>query len=716
MFIAAKLHTIYSFNFLLISFLSLLIISFSSYSADFATGFEFTDTTEEFTRGVSPNTVTFKNGHAKTAAIASLYHDGMNAFMVQNNTGMVEFETPAGMVDVWLRAQTGAVSGGAEVRVYDINSNLTNTFMATTQWQQITLASVDGISRLELVNNSSSYAVFDTFSFTAIDSPPGPLDDPLPIPIAVGGLKLKLELLTSDLVAPLWGVNAPGVADFIYVIDQVGSIWAINTITGIKSEIADLSPLLVTVGIEAFGGYDERGLLGLAFHPDFANNGKLYTYTSEPISNSADFTTMPVAGTGDHLSVLREWSATLGGDSGIIIDNAQSHIILSIEQPQFNHNGGALAFDSSGLLYVSLGDGGNADDQGDGHGLSGNAQDNSNLLGTIIRIDPGDNGNYSIPASNPFVNSIDMHDEIFAFGLRNPYRMSFDAQTGDLYAADVGQNAIEEINLVTVGGNYGWNKREGSFGFDPNDADDGFVFEQVDAMGTINPIVEYDHDEGRAVIGGFIYRGETYENLQGRYLFADFDGPVFYINKEQTISIFKDEDTIDFGKVLGFGQDANNELYLLTNSNGLPNGNSGNVYKITVLPNTAPVADAGPDQTVNEGATVSLDASASSDIDGDSLIYQWTQLGGTTVTLSDMTAEKPSFTAPTVNTNEILTFKVEVHDEHLAGEFADEVDIMVQNIVAPEPMSGGGGGGGGGALGYLWLLIVLAGLNRRCKD
>ncbi|WOH37437.1 PQQ-dependent sugar dehydrogenase [Thalassotalea fonticola] len=714
MFNAAKVSTFFSLKFLLISLLSLLIISFSSYSADFATGFEFTDTTGEFTRGTSPNTVTFKNGHAKTAAIASLYHDGMNAFMVQNNTGMVEFETPAGMVDVWLRAQTGAA--GAEVRVYDINSNLTNTFMATTQWQQITLTSVDGISRLELVNNSSSYAVFDTFSFTAIDSPPGPLDDPLPIPIAEGGLKLKLELLASGLVAPLWGTSAPGVTDFIYVIDQVGSIWAINTITGIKTEIANLSSLLVPVGIADFGGYDERGLLGIAFHPDFVSNGKMYTYTSELVTENADFSTMPVAGTGDHQSVLREWSATIAGDSGIIIDNTPSRILFTIEQPQFNHNGGALAFDSSGLLYVSLGDGGNADDQGEGHGLTGNAQDNSNLLGTIVRIDPmgsnSENGNYGVPANNPFVNTIGR--EIFAFGLRNPYRMSFDVDTGDLYVADVGQNAIEEVNIVTVGGNYGWNKREGSFGFDANDTEDGFVFEQVDAMGTINPTVEYDHDEGRAVIGGFIYRGQTYENLQDRYLFADYDGPIFYINKEQTISTFKDEDTIDFGKVLGFGQDANNELYLLANTDGLPNGNSGSVYKVTVLPNTAPVANAGPDQTVNEGTIVNLDASASSDIDGDRLIYQWTQLAGTTVSLSDITEEKPSFTAPTVAANETLTFQLEVHDDHLPGEFADEVDILVQNAVAPEPKSGGGGGGG--ALSYLWLLAVLTGFFNRNRD
>ncbi|WP_143760152.1 PQQ-dependent sugar dehydrogenase, partial [Colwellia marinimaniae] len=147
-----------------------------------------------------------------------------------------------------------------------------------------------------------------------------------------------------------------------------------------------------------------------------------------------------------------------------------------------------------------------------GHGTMGNGQNMDNPLGAILRIDPmgsnSGNGAYGIPASNPFVGEAGL-DEIYAYGLRNPYRLSFDSMTGTLYAADVGQNDIEEVNVIISGGNYGWNMREGSFGFFPNGNNGGYVFEQADNMGTIDPMVEYDHDEGIAIIGGFVYRGSN---------------------------------------------------------------------------------------------------------------------------------------------------------------------------------------------------------------
>ncbi len=702
---------------LLILFLLLFLFIPISYSSDVSTSFETTNTSGSFTLGTPPKTVTFTDGEAKFAGISSLYHSGSQAFMVQNNTAIITFETPAAMINVFLKAQSGAV--GATVSIYDINDNLVESYSATTSWQEIDLVSTEGISRIELMNTTSSYAVFDDFSFTALTETPTPvdpikLDDPIGFPIFSGGLKLKLEVLAEGLTAPLWGVSAPTITDYMYVIDQVGSIWSVELSTGNKELVADLSSLLIALGIPEFGGFDERGLLGIAFHPQFAVNHKLYTYSSQPVSGVADFSTMPVGVTADHQGVLTEWLATIDGT--LIFDQNSAREILRIDEPQFNHNGGAIAFDVDNLLYVAIGDGGGADDADGqnfidsvmvGHGDLGNGQNKDNILGTIIRIDPlgnnSNNGNYGIPDSNPFVD-ISGLDEIYAYGLRNPYRLSFDSQTGDLYVADVGQNDIEEINIITSGGNYGWNIREGSFGFFANGNDDGYVFVQVDSSDTIDPIIEYDHDEGFAIIGGFVYRGITYSDMQGNYVFGDYNGRLFYINNEGTISEFQYVDEMDIGAILGFAQDSAGELYVLTNADGIPSGTSGTVYQITLLANQAPIANSGEDQTVNEGTQVTLNASLSEDPDGDTLNFEWTQNAGTSVTLSNNASATPNFMAPSVNSSTLLTFTVTVNDGHLFS--VSEVNITVDDISVPPTMNNSSSGGGGGVLFYLFFILI----------
>ncbi len=699
---------------LLIFFLLLFVFIPISYSSDVSTSFETTNTSGSFTLGTSPKTVTFTDGEAKFAGIASLYHSGSQAFMAQNNTAIITFETPAAIINVFLKAQSGAV--GATVSIYDINNILVDSYSATTSWQEIDLVSTEGISRIELINTTSSFAVFDDFSFTALtETPPSvdpiELDDPIGIPIFSGGLKLKLEVLSEGLTAPLWGVSAPTISDDMYVIDQVGSIWSVELSSGNKELIVDLSQLLVAIGIPEFGGFDERGLLGIAFHPQFADNHKLYTYSSQPVSDVADFSTMPDGVIADHQGVLTEWLATIDGT--IIFDENSAREILRVDEPQFNHNGGAIAFDLNNLLYVAIGDGGGADDVDGqsfidgvmvGHGELGNGQNKDNILGTIIRIDPlgnnSSNGRYGIPDSNPFIDMNGL-DEIYAYGLRNPYRLSFDSQTGVLYAADVGQNDIEEINIITSGGNYGWNIREGSFGFFANGNNDGYVFEQMNSSDTIDPIVEYDHDEGIAIIGGFVYRGMTYSDMQGNYVFGDYNGRLFYINNEGTISEFQNVDEMDIGAILGFAQDSEGELYVLANADGIPSGTSGTVYQITLLPNQTPTANAGEDQTVNEGTQVTLNASLSADPDGDTLKFEWTQSAGTSVTLSDNSSATPNFMAPSVNSSTILTFTVTVNDGHLFA--TSEVNITVNDIPAPPPMNESGGGGGA----LLYILFIL---------
>lgn len=438
-----------------------------------------------------------------------------------------------------------------------------------------------------------------------------PLEDPIHRPIKQKGPQFALETVATGLTAPNWGTAAPGIPGRLFVTDQTGIIWNIDLESGEKTVFADVSGLLVELGAFGPGTFDERGLLGLAFHPGYAENGLLYTYTSEPAGGVADF---PLDGVEpNHESVVTEWQVPDPSDPESAVEPTSRRVLLRIEQPQFNHNAGALSFGPDDLLYVALGDGGGADDQGPGHSPQGNGQDPSNILGNILRIDPdgsnAENGQYGIPDDNPFFPGGDgpyggaagcddgVCDEIYAWGFRNPFRFSFDRATGDLYAADVGQNDIEEVDVVVAGGNYGWRIREGSFCFDPNGADPGFVTDEADCgpEDLIDPVAEYDHDEGIAVVGGFVYRGSHIPPLRGRYVFGDFarsfgeGGRLFYLGKKNIVK----EDRVKTSKIkemriagglglplLGFGQDAMGELYVLANGTAVPFGETGVVLKI----------------------------------------------------------------------------------------------------------------------------------------
>ena len=419
------------------------------------------------------------------------------------------------------------------------------------------------------------------------------LDDPIPQPIRKGGVHIRLEAVATGLTAPNWGVPAPGDADRLFVVDQPGIVWSLDLHSGAKSVFLDTSDRLVALGAFGPGTFDERGLLGLAFHPGYASNGLLYTYTSEPVNGPADFSTMPPGATANHQSVVAEWRVPNPENSASVVDPGTRRELLRIDEPQFNHNAGGLNFGPDGFLYISLGDGGAADDQGVGHSPQGNGQDPSNVLGSILRIDPAGsnsaNGSYGIPEDNPFVDQEGFVPEIWAYGFRNPFRFSFDSATGALLAGDVGQNDIEEIDVVTRGGNFGWRVKEGSFLFDPNGDDPGFVTERSpgEPEGLIDPIAEYDHDEGIAVVGGFVYRGDAIPQLKGRYVFGDFArsfvefGRLFFLNPANNIKEFRlvGQDSLGL-KVDGFGQDANGELYVLGNTTGTPFGDTGVVLRI----------------------------------------------------------------------------------------------------------------------------------------
>lgn len=441
--------------------------------------------------------------------------------------------------------------------------------------------------------------------------------DPIPDLIESGDVAVSLDVVADDLLNPVTATSAPGDRKNLYVVEQNGQIWSVpvhqrrhdhhhrHGPRGHRSQsprlFADLSEVGLNLG--CFGiNYDERGLFGLAFHPNYKRNGLVYTFQSQPSEGTpAPPANMCNSTTPDHDNVVTEWRVKKPRSKRATIDMASGREVLRVAHPEFNHNGGELRFGPDGYLYVSLGDGGAADDQGQGHtDPGGNAQDLSTLLGKVLRIDPNaasQNSGYSIPADNPYVGVSGALEEIWALGFRNPYKMSFDSRTGDLYVADVGQNDLEEINIVTAGGNYGWPVKEGSFAFDQNGADPGFVTADVINGPYIDPIAEYDHckgpvdpdlvgpcaeREGVAIVGGFVYRGREIKELRGHYVFGEYStsffasaGRLLYVDDDQQVKEFviDGQDELGLG-LLGIGQDARGELYVMGKSGAVP-GNTG---------------------------------------------------------------------------------------------------------------------------------------------
>lgn len=281
------------------------------------------------------------------------------------------------------------------------------------------------------------------------------------------------------------------------------------------------------------------------------------------------------------------------------VDLTSRRELFRIDEPQFNHNADTMRFVPDGWLYVSVGDGGGGDDENDtdfigglplvGHGATGNGQNLERALGKVLRIDVNGtnsaNGNYGIPASNPFVGLVGLN-EIFAFGFRNPFNFSFDPLTGNLWLGDVGQNELEEVNVVVAGGNYGWRIKEGSFFFDPNGPGAGLLTTQPTQpppRGLIDPITQYRHNDGLAAIGGFVYRGPNLPALAGSYLFGDwgsFGGPsgrLFYWQTNaglRELRIGKQDRPLGLW-LKGFGVDASVEIYLCDAQEIGPLGQTG---------------------------------------------------------------------------------------------------------------------------------------------
>lgn len=427
-----------------------------------------------------------------------------------------------------------------------------------------------------------------------------------------GRQELDLKQIANGFVSPLSVVEPPDGSHRLFVIDQVGKVWIINA-SGQKlsQPFIDLTGEMVTLN----GGYDERGLLSLTFHPDFKRNRKFYVFYTAPPPPGGP--TTDAGNTG----LPKVWNNTtriaefkVSSSNSNMADMGSEKIILEEPHPQGNHNGGTIAFGRDGYLYISIGDGGNKNDIGPGHvedwysvNAGGNAQDNeANFMGNVLRIDVNSSGkglNYAIPKDNPFVEKPG-RDEIYAFGFRNPYRFSFDmGGAGRLVLGDAGQNLYEEVDVVEKGGNYGWNVKEGRHCFNAaNEKEELSSCPDNDNLGNklIDPVLEMPNVANPkgghwvVVVGGNVYRGNSIHGLDGKYIFANFStsaatpsGELYVSNPTGGSGLWSFEKLSlkSFGDnighyIKGFGQDLGGEIYVTATQVLGPTGTSGKIFKL----------------------------------------------------------------------------------------------------------------------------------------
>ena len=418
-----------------------------------------------------------------------------------------------------------------------------------------------------------------------------PLGSPSSTAVPSAGVEaadVAFETLVDDLVAPIGVVTAPGDTDRAFVVEQTGRIHILRGDERATTPFLDLKDRLVRLDTE----YDERGLLGLAFHPDYATNGRFFVYYSAPASAAA-------AGSSDHTNRLSEFRI---GDDADVADAGSERVVLEFDQPQPNHSGGAFGFGPDGFLYLGTGDGGGRGDADEGHSPQGNAQDPSKLNGKVLRIDVDGDEPYAIPPDNPFVDTAS-RPEIFADGFRNPWRLSWEPD-GDrrLLVSDVGFGRYEEIDAVVAGGNYGWRIREGAHCLDldaPLEDLTDCPVAAADGRPLIDPIVEYSHREvGIAVVGGYVYRGTALPALRGQYVFADFSADWTTNDPDPSGSLLVADpttapdgpwpwrrlvvadDPLGHQFVTGMGEDAAGELIVLARRSFGPIGQTGFVYRV----------------------------------------------------------------------------------------------------------------------------------------
>jgi len=439
--------------------------------------------------------------------------------------------------------------------------------------------------------------------------------------IPKGDIIIRLETVASGLTAPVSVTHAGDGSGRLFVVEQSGQIRIVQGDSLLPTPFLDLSGEIPA--LNPF--FDERGLLGLAFHPDYETNGRFFVRYSKPRAGAP---AEPCFGTsrGCHEEVLAEFSVS--DDANVA--NPSGTILFRVDEPQFNHDAGEVAFGPDGFLYFTLGDGGGAHDgladAPPSHGPIGNGQNIETALGAILRIDvdspPQAPLAYAIPPDNPFVGEPGS-DEIYAYGLRNPYKFSFDdgpGGDGRLFLADVGQNLIEEVDVIVNGGNYGWVIKEGFSCFDPfNPLDPPDTCSDTGPSGEplLDPIVDYSHDEGGiTVIGGFVYRASRSPSLVGTYVFGNFSdqfavptGRLYFLD-EATPGDFEilqfriGTEDVPYGLFLkGFGEDEDGELYACGSSALAPFGATGLVQRIVVETVVIDGCDTGVPEVLLDGGS-----------------------------------------------------------------------------------------------------------------
>ena len=376
---------------------------------------------------------------------------------------------------------------------------------------------------------------------------------PLPLAPAVAFPKLQWTGWTAETdegtlqpIRPIMVTFAADGTNRVFVPEQRGTIYVFPNDQNAETAAPFLN---IQPKVAYYDKTDEEGLLGLAFHPKYRQNGRFFVY----YTNKAT----------PHRNILASYRVSK--DDPNRADPDSEEILLDIKKPFWNHDGGTIAFGPDGYLYIALGDGGAANDP------MGNGQKLSTILGKILRIDVDhkDAGlPYAIPKDNPFVGHKEARPEIWAYGLRNVWRMAFDRETGLLWAGDVGQDYWEEINLIERGGNYGWNIREGKHPFIKKGATEPAVAEAP--KNAIDPLWEYHHDAGKSITGGLVYRGKRLPELAGAYLYADYiTNKIWALRYDPATKKVTANQEIPFPQklpIMSFGEDADGDVYFTTNA------------------------------------------------------------------------------------------------------------------------------------------------------
>jgi glucose/arabinose dehydrogenase len=402
---------------------------------------------------------------------------------------------------------------------------------------------------------------------------------------------VSLNQVAEGFNAPLTLVEPPDNSGRLFIVDQSGQIYIIKDGSKLPQPFLNIQEKIILEG-----DHDERGLLGLAFHPDYASNGRFFVFYSGPLRETGP-------SGWDHTNYIAEFKVSAANAD--LAEANSERIVLASDHPQPNHNGGTVAFGADGYLYISIGDGGGGDDNQQGHvedwyaeNSGGNGQDISqNLLGSILRIDVSTTESYAIPADNPFLSNEGL-DEIYAYGLRNPYRFSF-ASDNSMILADAGQELYEEIDVIEKGDNYGWNVKEGKHCFDtdnPETPAGSCPSEDTFGNPLIDPVIEFANSKnsaeglGNVSVGGYVFEGSDVPSLSGKYIFGvltqdpeGMDGAIFAANRSgnnwdyEKLHISNMTNSEIGAFILGFGQGNDGEVYVLTSSG---TAGSGKVYKI----------------------------------------------------------------------------------------------------------------------------------------